>query len=77
MSSCACLPQAGGLALNPARTERHVRVGLQACLRQAGTHQTENPLGFSEVGENKQLLIANVSCWLLFLMMMFLFMLFQ
>jgi hypothetical protein len=25
-----------------------------------GTHQTENPRGFSEVGENKQLLIANV-----------------
>ena len=28
------------------------------------THQTENPRGFSEVGENKQLLIANVVCWL-------------
>jgi len=27
----------------------------------ASTHQTENPLGFSEVGENKQLLIAIVS----------------
>ncbi|MAJ37866.1 MAG: hypothetical protein CMC19_08105 [Flavobacteriaceae bacterium] len=26
----------------------------------ASTHQTENPLGFSEVGENKQLLIAIV-----------------
>jgi len=26
----------------------------------ASTHQTENPRGFSEVGENKQLLIANV-----------------
>ncbi|RNC86443.1 MAG: hypothetical protein ED556_09130 [Winogradskyella sp.] len=28
----------------------------------ASTHQTENPRGFSEVGENKQLLIAIVSC---------------
>ncbi|GAA4799857.1 hypothetical protein GCM10023330_01590 [Litoribaculum gwangyangense] len=27
----------------------------------ASTHQTENPRGFSEVGENKQLLIAIVS----------------
>jgi hypothetical protein len=26
----------------------------------ASTHQTENPRGFSEVGENKQLLIAIV-----------------
>jgi len=26
----------------------------------ASTHLTENPRGFSEVGENKQLLIANV-----------------
>tara|TARA_R110002124_G_scaffold210794_1_gene377230 strand:- start:977 stop:1096 length:120 start_codon:yes stop_codon:yes gene_type:complete len=26
----------------------------------ASTHQTENPQGFSEVGENKQLLIAIV-----------------
>jgi hypothetical protein len=26
----------------------------------ASTHQAENPRGFSEVGENKQLLIANV-----------------
>jgi len=26
----------------------------------ASTHQTENPLGFSEVGDNKQLLIAIV-----------------
>jgi len=26
----------------------------------ASTHQTENPRGFSEVGENKQLLIATV-----------------
>ncbi|PRX57504.1 hypothetical protein CLV81_1509 [Flagellimonas meridianipacifica] len=26
------------------------------------THQTENPRGFSEVGENKQLLIAIVVC---------------
>tara|TARA_B100000378_G_scaffold228101_1_gene192477 strand:- start:245 stop:379 length:135 start_codon:yes stop_codon:yes gene_type:complete len=26
----------------------------------ASTHQTENPSGFSEVGENKQLLIAIV-----------------
>jgi len=26
----------------------------------AGTHQTENPRGFSEVGKNKQLLIAFV-----------------
>lgn len=26
----------------------------------ARTHQTENPHGFSEVGENKQLLIASV-----------------
>ena len=43
-----------GLALNPARTERHVRAGLQACLLQAGTHQAENPRGFSEIGENKQ-----------------------
>ena len=29
-------------------------------LNLASTHQTENPLGFSEVGENKQLLIAIV-----------------
>ncbi|MBG25673.1 MAG: hypothetical protein CL818_06345 [Croceibacter sp.] len=28
----------------------------------ASTHQTENPRGFSEVGENKQLLIAIVVC---------------
>ncbi len=28
------------------------------------THQTENPRGFSEVSENKQLLIAIVTCWL-------------
>lgn len=28
----------------------------------ASTHQTENPRGFSEVSENKQLLIANVGC---------------
>ncbi|APY06868.1 hypothetical protein BWZ20_00510 [Winogradskyella sp. J14-2] len=27
----------------------------------ASTHQAENPLGFSEVGENKQLLIAIVA----------------
>jgi len=27
----------------------------------ASTHQTENPQGFSEVGENKQLLIAIVA----------------
>ncbi|SHK07762.1 hypothetical protein, partial [Pseudozobellia thermophila] len=27
----------------------------------ASTHQTENPRGFSEVGENKQLLIAILS----------------
>ncbi|GGW75559.1 hypothetical protein GCM10008085_29210 [Winogradskyella epiphytica] len=27
----------------------------------ASTHQTENPRGFSEVGENKQLLIAIVA----------------
>ncbi len=27
----------------------------------ASTHQTENPRGFSEVGENKQLLIAIVT----------------
>jgi len=26
----------------------------------ASTHQTENPIGFSEVGENKQLFIAIV-----------------
>ena len=33
----------------------------------ASTHQTENPLGFSEVSENKQLLIAIVVvCILLF-----------
>jgi hypothetical protein len=37
-----------------------------AC-RQAGTHQAENPLGFSEVGENKQLLIANVVLSLFFI----------
>jgi hypothetical protein len=43
----------------------------------ASTHQTENPRGFSEVEDNMQLLIAIVSCWLLILMMMFLFMLFQ
>jgi len=30
-------------------------------LKLASTHQTENPRGFSEVGENKQLLIAIVS----------------
>ncbi|GAA4239746.1 hypothetical protein GCM10022291_35130 [Postechiella marina] len=29
----------------------------------ASTDQTENPQGFSEVGENKQLLIAIVSNW--------------
>jgi len=29
-------------------------------LNLASTHQTENPRGFSEVGENKQLLIAIV-----------------
>jgi len=28
----------------------------------ASTHQTENLQGFSEVGENKQLLIAIVGC---------------
>jgi len=28
----------------------------------ASTHQAENPQGFSEVGENKQLLIAIVVC---------------
>ncbi|PSG87310.1 hypothetical protein C7H52_11190 [Aurantibacter aestuarii] len=28
------------------------------------THQAENPRGFSEVGENKQLLIAIVVRWL-------------
>ena len=27
------------------------------------THQTENPRGFSEIGENKQLLKANVVRW--------------
>jgi len=27
----------------------------------ASTHQAENPLGFSELGENKQLLIGIVS----------------
>ncbi|PSG87308.1 hypothetical protein C7H52_11180 [Aurantibacter aestuarii] len=32
----------------------------------ASTHQTENPQGFSEVGENKQLLIANVVHSLIF-----------
>ena len=31
----------------------------------ASTHQTENPRGFSEVGENKQLLIAIV-VWRIF-----------
>jgi len=29
-------------------------------LNLASTHQAENPRGFSEVGKNKQLLIANV-----------------
>ncbi|MAX71895.1 MAG: hypothetical protein CMC76_12495 [Flavobacteriaceae bacterium] len=33
----------------------------------ASTHQTENPRGFSEVGENKQLLIAIVSIRFYFL----------
>jgi len=32
----------------------------------ASTHQTENPRGFSEVGENKQLLIAIVVARFLF-----------
>jgi len=32
----------------------------------ASTHQTENPRGFSEVGENKQLLIAIVVLSLFF-----------
>ena len=32
----------------------------------ASTHQTENPRGFSEVGENEQLLIANVVLCYLF-----------
>jgi hypothetical protein len=32
----------------------------------ASTHQTENPRGFSEVGENKQLLIAIVGKSFLF-----------
>jgi hypothetical protein len=39
------------------------RLTLQAYLpagRPAGTHQTENPRGFSEIDENKQLLIAIV-----------------
>ncbi|QDO94658.1 hypothetical protein FNB79_12045 [Formosa sediminum] len=31
------------------------------------THQAENPRGFSEVGENKQLLIAIVVCSFYFL----------
>ncbi|QDO94653.1 hypothetical protein FNB79_12020 [Formosa sediminum] len=31
-------------------------------LNLASTHQTENPRGFSEVVENKQLLIAIVGC---------------
>jgi len=34
----------------------------------ASTHQTENPRGFSEVGENKQLLIAIVVRWLFILL---------
>ena len=33
----------------------------------ASTHQTENPRGFSEVGENKQLLIAIVVLSLFFI----------
>ncbi|RCU56405.1 hypothetical protein DU428_13160 [Oceanihabitans sediminis] len=33
----------------------------------ASTHQTENPRGFSEVGENKQLLIAIVRQRILFI----------
>ena len=33
----------------------------------ASTHQAENPRGFSEVGENKQLLIAIVVVSFLFL----------
>jgi len=32
----------------------------------ASTHQAENPQGFSEVGENKQLLIAIVGCSFLY-----------
>ena len=32
----------------------------------ASTHQTENPRGFSEVGENKQLFIAIVCSFLYF-----------
>tara|TARA_R110002167_G_scaffold364296_1_gene586012 strand:- start:841 stop:954 length:114 start_codon:yes stop_codon:yes gene_type:complete len=33
-------------------------------LNLAGTHQARNPRGFPEVGENKQLLIAIVGCWI-------------
>jgi len=32
----------------------------------ASTHQAENPRGFSEVGEDKQLLIAIVVCFAFF-----------
>ena len=38
----------------------------ELALNFASTHQTENPRGFSEVGENKQLLIAIVVCSFLF-----------
>jgi len=41
---------------------RRFALNLPACLPAgfASTHQTENLRGFSEVGENKQLLIAIV-----------------
>ncbi|MAD96109.1 MAG: hypothetical protein CMB99_02170 [Flavobacteriaceae bacterium] len=42
-------------------------------LNLASMHQTENPRVFSEVGENKQLLIAIVGNWLYILFRFFLF----
>lgn len=38
----------------------------ELALNFASTYKTENPRGFSEVGENKQLLIAIVGNWLYF-----------
>ncbi len=35
-------------------------VAREVALNFANTHQSENPRGFLEVGENKQLLIGNV-----------------
>ncbi|WP_203532493.1 hypothetical protein, partial [Muricauda sp. TY007] len=47
---------------NPARVVYYVRRFQRGLARNlASTHQTENPRGFSEVGKNKQLLIAILS----------------